>query len=273
MDDDCALFARVMSFLDPPGPLNPMLASYFSKTVGCVVARRRAETTAFFQSRPEYVDTLVDRVATLAVAEVLLRLVGADEPGVMHMGGMLMSAMGGGDASAWLAETNLLDRLLDALGDDDEDDGHLVGGDAMTRHANAAEVLVGIARGAPSALATKLASEASMRKLFDRALTRRGGKGSAYGGDPDAGGGAGVNVEAHEGVEVGSAVTAHDGAHASPLVNVLDIAVAVVDAKRAAGPAQAMQAFLAAEVGGADPPFARRLPRRSRRAWRSSRGS
>ena len=52
VDDDCALFARVMSFLDPPGPLNPMLASYFSKTVGCVVARRRAETTAFFQSRP-----------------------------------------------------------------------------------------------------------------------------------------------------------------------------------------------------------------------------
>jgi serine/threonine-protein phosphatase 6 regulatory subunit 3 len=261
VDDDCALFARVMSFLDPPGPLNPMLASYFSKTVGCVVARRRSETTAFFQSRPEYVDKLVDRVATLAVAEVLLRLVGADEPGVMHMGGMLMSAMGGGDTSAWLAETNLLDRLLDALGDDDETEGAVEGavdgadGDAMTRHANAAEVLVGIARGAPSALATKLASEASMRKLFDRALSRRGdGKGSAYGGDPDAGGGAGVNVEAHEGVEIGSAITAHDGAHASPLVNVLDIAIAVVDAKRAAGPAQAMQAFLAAEVGGAEPP-------------------
>ena len=260
VDDDCALFARVMSFLDPPGPLNPMLASYFSKTVGCVVARRRAETTAFFQSRPEYVESLVDRVATLAVAEVLLRLVGADEPGGMHMGGMLMSAMGGGDASAWLAETNLLDRLLDALGGvDDEDRGDDATLDAMTRHANAAEVLVGIARGAPSALATKLASEASMRKLFDRATSRRG-EGSAYGGDPNAGGGAGVNVEPHEGVEVGSAVTAHDGAHASPLVNVLDIAVAVVDAKRAAGPAQAMQAFLAAEIGGAEPPVRQAPP-------------
>ena len=202
----------------------------------------------------------MDRVATLAVAEVLLRLVGADEPGGMHMGGMLMSAMGGGDASAWLAETNLLDRLLDALGGvDDEDRGDDATLDAMTRHANAAEVLVGIARGAPSALATKLASEASMRKLFDRATSRRG-EGSAYGGDPNAGGGAGVNVEPHEGVEVGSAVTAHDGAHASPLVNVLDIAVAVVDAKRAAGPAQAMQAFLAAEIGGAEPPVRQAPP-------------
>ena len=118
---------------------------------------------------------------------------------------------------------------------------------------------MGIARGAPSALATKLASEASMRKLFDRATSRRG-EGSAYGGDPNAGGGAGVNVEPHEGVEVGSAVTAHDGAHASPLVNVLDIAVAVVDAKRAAGPAQAMQAFLAAEIGGAEPPVRQAPP-------------
>ena len=69
-----------------------------------------------------------------------------------------------------------------------------------------------------------------------------------------------MNVEPHEGVEVGSAVTAHDGAHASPLVNVLDIAVAVVDAKRAAGPAQAMQAFLAAEIGGAEPPVRQAPP-------------
>ena len=55
VDDDCALFARVMSFLDPPGPLNPMLASYFSKTVGCVVARRRAETTAFSNRDPTWI--------------------------------------------------------------------------------------------------------------------------------------------------------------------------------------------------------------------------
>ena len=49
----------------------------------------------------------------------------------------------GADTSAWLTETPLLDRLLDALGS--------TGVDA-TVHANAAEVLVGIARGAPSAL-------------------------------------------------------------------------------------------------------------------------
>lgn len=43
-DDDCALFSRVMSFIDvPPGTrLNSMLAGYFSKTVTCLVSRRAA---------------------------------------------------------------------------------------------------------------------------------------------------------------------------------------------------------------------------------------
>ena len=35
MDDDCALFARIMSFVDVDdgAALNPMLAGFFSKTV------------------------------------------------------------------------------------------------------------------------------------------------------------------------------------------------------------------------------------------------
>ena len=100
--------------------LDPMLATYFSKTAGCVISRRRQDATRFFQTNPAYLDKLVDRVGTLAVAEVLLRLVGADDPGVMALHGMMMSVgAGAGDSSAWLAETNLLDRLLDAVGDED----------------------------------------------------------------------------------------------------------------------------------------------------------
>ena len=106
------------------------------------------------------------------MAEVLLRLVGADDPGsMMPMQSMLLSAMGAsGDQSAWLVDTPLLDRLLDALDAESSSfaapsaDGSPSEGqnpeDAAatrtTRQANAAEVLVGIARGAPSALAAKL---------------------------------------------------------------------------------------------------------------------
>jgi serine/threonine-protein phosphatase 6 regulatory subunit 3 len=98
-DDDCALFSRVMSFIDvPPGTrLNSMLAGYFSKTVTCLVSRRAAECVGWFQSNPNFVNRLVEHVGTLAVAEVLLRLVGADDPGsMMPMQSMLLSAMGAG---------------------------------------------------------------------------------------------------------------------------------------------------------------------------------
>ena len=95
-----------------------------------------------------------------------------------------------------------------------------------------------------------------MRKLFDRpAVAPR--EGVRVRRRSERGGGAGVNVEPHEGVEVGSAVARRRARES--LVNVLDIAVAVVDAKRAAGPREAMQAFLAA-VGGAEPPVRQAPP-------------
>jgi len=200
-------------------------------------------------------------VRVLAVAEVLLRLVGADDPGVMSMQGMMLHAVHGGDGSAWLADTPLLDRLLDALGSSsagsqDGGGGGVGGGSSRgdaTQHANAAEVLVGIARCAPSALAAKLAGKDSMRKLFLRGL---GGALSRY-GEGVPGGGGSVNAP---GLEPGGgcAVTAHDGASSSPLVNVLDIAIAVIDAKRAAGSTQSMQAFLQMECS--EPPTARAAP-------------
>ena len=253
-----------MAFIDVPvgTRLNSMLAGYFSKTVACLVSRRQGECVAWFQANPRFVDRLVEHVGVLAVAEVLLRLVGADDPGsMMPMQSMLMSAMGAsGDQSAWLADTPLLDRLLDAL--DAESLSHAASdlSDARegspedaaatrsTRQANAAEVLVGIARGAPSALAAKLSGKEAMSKLFERGLRASppgyGDGREGRGGNPD-----------------GSRVTAHDGASSSPLVNVLDIAIAIVDAKRAAsGPAQTMRAMLAAETEGGAPDTLRDAP-------------
>ena len=261
MDDDCALFARIMSFVDVDdgAALNPMLAGFFSKTVSCVVSRRRGECVAFFKKNENLVDALVRRVDVLAIAEVLLRLVGADD-GVMPMNmlGMgMMGGLGGGvgggggdDGNEWLAETNLLDGLLDALG---TTDGGVNGGEeregdtSASRAANAAEVLVGIARAAPSALASKLAETASMTKLFERGLSSSPTSSSGYGVLNDGDGG------------LPTPTTAHGGASASPLVNVLDIVISVIDGKRAQGPAQAMQAFLAME-SGAEPEPPREAP-------------
>ena len=261
-EDECALFGRIVSFIDTDEPLHPTRAGYFGKVVGCVVARRAPETTRFFQNNPHVLRLLVRRIENLAVAEVLLRLVGADDPGISPMQGMLMSAIHGADNTGWLAETTLLDQLLDALGEAPETsdaDGLFNSADTAQRRANAAEVLVGIARGAPSALADRLATADALRKLFAKGLERVSSNESAamYGSRLD--GSSGANDVDEASTTPPLPATAHSGAAASPLVNVVDVAVAVLDAKRAAGPAQAMQAFLAAETGEA-PPDPRRAP-------------
>jgi serine/threonine-protein phosphatase 6 regulatory subunit 3 len=275
-EDECELFGRIVRFIDTDDPLPSMLAGYFGKVVGCVVARRAPETTRFFQTNPKYLRLLVRKIQNLAVAEVLLRLVGADDPGVSPMQGMLMSAIHGTDQTGWLAETTLLDQLLDALGEGDafaKDDANEVSEassapssseDTATRRANAAEVLVGIARGAPSALADRLATANAMEKLFVKGLENADPNADpsttnapTYGSRVD--GATGANDVDATGTTPPLPTTAHSGTMASPLVNVIDIAVAVLDAKRAAGPAQAMQAFLAAETGEA-PPEPRRAP-------------
>ena len=87
VENNCELFGKVLSFIDQDGPLNSMRACYFSKTVGCLVSRRQSECMGFLQREPKYLDRLVDHVRVLAVAEVLLRLVGADDPGMMSMQG------------------------------------------------------------------------------------------------------------------------------------------------------------------------------------------
>ena len=275
-EDECALFGRIVSFIDTDEPLHPTRAGYFGKVVGCVVARRAPETTRFFQNNPHVLRLLVRRIENLAVAEVLLRLVGADDPGISPMQGMLMSAIHGADNTGWLAETTLLDQLLDALGEAPETsdaDGLFNSADTAQRRANAAEVLVGIARGRAERAGGPFGHRRAMRALREGARARfvkrkrsyvritpgrvlrreRRGRGEH---DPPL------------------PATAHSGAAASPLVNVVDVAVAVLDAKRAAGPAQAMQAFLAAETGEA-PPEPRRAPpaavaacARALRGWR-----
>ena len=87
-ENDCELFGRLMRFIGDPldeldtdhamsntaTGLNPMLASYFGKVVGCLVSRRAPETTSFFTKNPKYLHLLVSKISSLAMAEVLLRL-------------------------------------------------------------------------------------------------------------------------------------------------------------------------------------------------------
>lgn len=45
---DEALLAKLYSFIDTDQPLNPLLASFFSKTIGVLVARKSDQVYIFF---------------------------------------------------------------------------------------------------------------------------------------------------------------------------------------------------------------------------------
>jgi serine/threonine-protein phosphatase 6 regulatory subunit 3 len=157
LDDSGELFALLFSLLDAPPPLNPVLAGYFSKVMCAVLGRRAMQALALLQRRPRCLEALLRHVGSTSCAEVLHRLVGADD-------GPLA---GHPDAQAWLCASPLLGKLLDALGPDA----------TPSTQANAADVLSAIARTAPCDLATSLAAPPSLGRLFSQGLLCGGGSG------------------------------------------------------------------------------------------------
>lgn len=65
--------------LQAPRPLNCMLAGYFSRVMGSLLLRRTQDIMQYLQRHQELLLQLVDHVDTTSIAEVLVRLVGADE--------------------------------------------------------------------------------------------------------------------------------------------------------------------------------------------------
>jgi serine/threonine-protein phosphatase 6 regulatory subunit 3 len=165
LDDSGELFGLLFSLLDAPAPLNPVLAGYFSKVMCAVLGRRAMQALSLLQRRPRCLEALLRHVGSTSCAEVLHRLVGADD-------GPLA---GHPDAQAWLCASPLLGKLLDALGPDA----------TPSTQANAADVLAAIARTAPSDLATSLAAPPSLGRLFSQGLLcggsgGRGGRGLSH---------------------------------------------------------------------------------------------
>lgn len=160
------MFALLFSLLDAPPPLNPVLAGYFCKVMCSVLGRRAIQALSLLQRRPRCLEALLRHVGSTSCAEVLLRLVGADD-------GPLA---GHPDAQAWLLGSPLFASLLEALGPDGP----------PAAQANAAEVLAAVARTAPSDLALALAAPPMLGRLFSQGLlcggspTARGGKGLSH---------------------------------------------------------------------------------------------
>nr|GMD22630.1 serine/threonine-protein phosphatase 6 regulatory subunit 3-like isoform X3 [Ipomoea batatas] len=102
------------------------------------------------QAHPDVFQQMVDLIGITSIMEVLVRLVGADD----HIYTNSIDVM------QWLAESNLLDMIVDKLSPSSPPEVH----------ANAAETLCSITRNSPSPLATKLSSPSFISRVFGHAL-------------------------------------------------------------------------------------------------------
>ncbi|XWS71831.1 hypothetical protein CRYUN_Cryun03dG0171400 [Craigia yunnanensis] len=144
------LMNLLFSFLEPNRPHSALLAGYFSKVVVCLMLRKTVPLMNYIQAHQDVFCQLVDLIGITSIMEVLVRLVGADD----HVYPNFLDVM------QWLADSNLLEMIVDKLSPSCPPEAH----------ANAAETLCAMTRTAPSALATKLSSPSFVARIFDHAL-------------------------------------------------------------------------------------------------------
>ncbi|KAK9834883.1 hypothetical protein WJX81_006337 [Elliptochloris bilobata] len=149
--DDPALLARLFGFLDAEGPLDCVRAGFFARSVTCLLMRRHADVMRYLQTAPGWLDHLVAHVDTTSIAEVTVRLVGADEQTAMYFSPAQF---------AWLPGTSVAAALLDKLAP----------GNSRDAQKNAAGVLAAIARSTMSPLTRAFTEPAFMARLLECAF-------------------------------------------------------------------------------------------------------
>ena len=141
-------------------PLNTILAGYFSRVMGALLARRSGDIVLYLQSNPGILNKMVYHVDTTSVAEVLARLAGADDP----------VGYNESPSVTWLATTDVLQLLVKSLRKDIPAEGQ----------ANAAEVLAAIARSTATQLTRSMADGGFMQELVDAALSEHSGTAASH---------------------------------------------------------------------------------------------
>ncbi|CAH8387080.1 unnamed protein product [Eruca vesicaria subsp. sativa] len=145
------LMDLLFSFLEPNRSHSVMLAGYFSKVVViCLMLRKTVPLMNYVKAHQNVFQQLVDLIGITSIMEVLIRLVGADDHVYPNHT----------DVMQWLADSNLLEMVVDKLSPSN----------SLEVHANAAETLCTIAQNAPSPLATKLSSSSFVARIFDHAF-------------------------------------------------------------------------------------------------------
>ncbi|XP_051547063.1 serine/threonine-protein phosphatase 6 regulatory subunit 2-like [Myxocyprinus asiaticus] len=122
---DESLMEKLYHFLEQEPPLNPLLASFFSKTIGNLIARKTDQVISFLRKKHNFISLVLNHIDASAMMDLLLRLISCVEPAPLRM-----------EVLKWLNEERLVQRLTELMhtGRDEE------------RQSNASQTLCDIIR-------------------------------------------------------------------------------------------------------------------------------
>uniref|UniRef100_A0A5F8HJG6 Protein phosphatase 6 regulatory subunit 2 n=1 Tax=Monodelphis domestica TaxID=13616 RepID=A0A5F8HJG6_MONDO len=81
---DETLLNILYDFLDHEPPLNPLLASFFSKTIGNLIARKTEQVITFLKKKDQFISLVLKHIDTSAMMDLLLRLISCVEPAALR---------------------------------------------------------------------------------------------------------------------------------------------------------------------------------------------
>ncbi|XP_042553969.1 serine/threonine-protein phosphatase 6 regulatory subunit 2 isoform X2 [Dipodomys spectabilis] len=122
---DESLMNLLYDFLDQEPPLNPLLASFFSKTIGNLIARKTEQVIIFLKKKDKFISLVLKHMGTSALMDLLLRLVSCVEPTGLRQ-----------EVLHWLNEEKIIQRLVELIHPNQDED----------RQSNASQALCDIVR-------------------------------------------------------------------------------------------------------------------------------
>ncbi|NXH13534.1 PP6R2 phosphatase, partial [Bucco capensis] len=122
---DETLLNILYEFLEREPPLNPLLASFFSKTIGNLIARKTEQVIAFLRKKEKFISLVLKHIDTSAMMDLLLRLISCVEPASLRQ-----------EVLNWLNEAKIIQRLVELIHSSQDED----------RQSNASQTLCDIIR-------------------------------------------------------------------------------------------------------------------------------
>ncbi|KAF4091886.1 hypothetical protein AMELA_G00042120 [Ameiurus melas] len=101
---DDSLLNMLYSFLEQDPPLNPLLASFFSKTFGSLISRKTEQTIGFLRKKEGFLGLVLKHMYVSAMMDLLLRLISCVEPAQLRH-----------DVLTWLDEEKLIQRMTELI--------------------------------------------------------------------------------------------------------------------------------------------------------------